>query len=257
MRSVRKNNSLPYLMLLPATIVTFGVSLYPAFYGIERSLYTTSYTKKVAFVGLQNYFKFLSSSRGLLNVENSLIYVVSSLILAIAIGMVLAIMLNEPMPGRDAFRTILMIPWITSQTVTGLLWGWLANPTFGPVTYLATKLFGSNLDLLGVPHRARVILIGANVWMTYPYAMVLLLAGLQTIPHELYESAAIDGASKWKSFLGVTLPIIRPVLLITTIMVTLTSFNMVTLIYTLTGGGPAGATEVLSLRVFLDRKSVV
>ena len=136
------------------------------------------------------------------------------------------------------------------MAVTALLWGWIYNPLYGPINYLLSVLGGGEIDFLGDPKIAMVSLILSNVWRTYPLAMVLLLAALQTIPLGLYEAAHVDGATRIQIFRYITLPMIQPTILITIIMLSSHYFNMVTQILFLTDGAPLGKTEVLSLRLF-------
>jgi ABC-type sugar transport system permease subunit len=162
------------------------------------------------------------------------------------------VLLTRPIHFRAAFRTILVIPWALSQSVTATLWVWLLNPSYGPLKYLIDQLGAPQVLFLSNPEWALTILNLVNTWMSYPFAMVLFLAALQTVPGDLYEAARIDGCGAWSSFWRVTIPFIQNTVLSTVIMLTLQFFNMVTLIYVMTGGGPLGTTETLSLRVFLD-----
>jgi ABC-type sugar transport system permease subunit len=175
-----------------------------------------------------------------------------SLLLTIPAGMIFAILLNRKILFRAAFRTILIIPWTLSQSVTAMFWIWMLNPSYGPVKYLLQQVGITQVSFLSNPDWALKNLILVNSWMTYPFPTVLFLAALQTVPRELYESATIDGCSAWSSFWRVTLPYIRNTVMSTAIMLTLQFFNMVTLIYVLTGGGPMGTTRTLSLLVFQD-----
>ena len=137
-----------------------------------------------------------------------------------------------------------------SQVIAALLWGWLLNADYGSIGYLASKAFATRLDVYGSPNLAMAGVVLANVWHSYAFPMVLLLAALQTIPAEVVEAARVDGAGRGSVFWRITLPLVRPTLLITVIMLTLHYFNMVTLLFVLTGGGPANATETLSVRLF-------
>jgi len=180
----------------------------------------------------------------------SIKYVLGSLLGAVPLGLLLAIVLNQRLPLAAWFRTLCALPWVISQTVTALLWIWLLDPSFGPVNYLLDQAGVGRLNFIANEATALPVLVTVNVWMSYPFAMILFLAGLQTIPDELYEAARIDGASRLGEFLNVTLPLLRSTFLATCVMLTLYYFTMVTLIFIFTGGGPVGSTEVLSLRVF-------
>jgi multiple sugar transport system permease protein len=234
----------------PAILLVLAVSFYPVLFAVRRSLYATRYMDLGKFIGLGNYAQFLGRGAGWDNIVNSLVYTGASLCVALPLGFILALILNQSLPCRAAIRTVLILPWIVSQTIVALLWGWLLNPNYGPVSYLAGAWFLRRLDIYGTPEWAMVGVVLANVWQSYAFPMVLLLAALQTIPPEVVEAARVDGASVWSTFWRITVPLVRPTFLITAIMLTLHYFNMVTLVFTLTGGGPVGATETLSVRVF-------
>jgi multiple sugar transport system permease protein len=243
-------SSLPYLFLAPALLLVALVSLYPIGYALHRSLYATRYLALGRFVGAGNYVSYFLRGSGWQNLCNSLVFTLGSLALTLPIGTTLAIALNRPLPLRALVRTVLVLPWIVSQAIVGLLWTWLFNPDFGPVSYAARQWFGIRLSLFGDPDLAMLGTILANVWQSYPLALILMLAALQGIPVDVFEMARMDGASAWQTFWRVILPLVRPTLLITAIMLTLHNFNMVTLIVVLTGGGPDGVTETLSVKIF-------
>jgi multiple sugar transport system permease protein len=244
--------SMPYLFSSGALALVLVVSLYPILYAFTLSLHDTDYMVMGKFVGLKNFLRAASDGRVYNAVSASLVFALGSLVLVVPIGLTLAVILNQPIRFRGLFRTILIFPWIVSQTVTALLWSWLLNPNFGPVNYLFASMGLSKIMFVANPDVAMTTLIAINAWQSYPYAMVLFLAALQTIPNELYEAARIDGASAGKCFRYVTIPFISNVLMVVVIMCTLHYFNMVTLMYVLTGGGPIYRTETLSLKVFLE-----
>ena len=237
---------------MPSLAIVFTISFYPIYYAVDISLHETRFLQKQAFVGLEQYTRLIRDSEFLRALLISLKYAIGSLVLTLPIGMLFALLLNRPIRFRAAFRTILIIPWTLSQAVTASLWMWIFNPSYGPVKYLLGQLGVSQVVFVSNPDWALTILVLVNTWMTYPFPMVLFLAALQTVPLELYEAARIDGCSASASFRRVTLPYIRSTVMSTAIMLTLQFFNMVTLIYVMTGGGPLGTTETLTMRVFLD-----
>jgi multiple sugar transport system permease protein len=243
-------SALPLAFFLPAVAHVLCVNLYPALSGIATSLFETRYAAKVAFVGLANYSGLLHSARALQALRTSVVFVAGSVCGSLLVGLGLALLLARQWPLRNVFRTILLAPWVISQTVTALLWGWLLNPQYGPVTYALGELGISGVDPLGTPQTALATIIGINVWHMFPLAMVLLLAALQTIGSELAEASRIDGASTWQHFRYVTLPLLRRTVMMVAITLTIYSFSQVTLIYTLTGGGPLGTTEALAVLAF-------
>jgi multiple sugar transport system permease protein len=243
---------IPYLFLLPSLALVGAIAFYPIYYAIEISLYETRFLQKVAFVGLDQYARLLGDAGFLRALFTSLRYALASLALTIPIGMMFALLLNRPIRFRAFFRTILVIPWTLSQAVTAMLWVWVLNPSYGPLKYLLDQAGFGQVVFLSNPDWALKIVVLVNTWMTYPLPTILFLAALQTVPKELYESARIDGSNAWSSFWRVTLPFMQNTVVATAIMLTLQFFNMVTLIYVMTGGGPLGSTQTLSLRVFLD-----
>jgi ABC-type sugar transport system permease subunit len=248
-RARRKRTSLPAVFIAPAIVAVFLISIYPIFDAAALSLFQTRYAEKLKFIGFANYVALWNDPSIWASGGKSLIYTGFSLLLVIPLSLGLAMLLNANIPFKAAARTVVILPWVVSQTVVALLWAWLLNADFGPITYAAQTLTGTRPALLASPVLAMAALIVVNVWASYPQATLLLLAAVQTVPQELHEAAHIDGASAWKRFRYVTLPLIRPTLLVVLIQLTLLYFNMVTLIYTLTGGGPLSATDTLALRV--------
>lgn len=245
----KQRTMLPAMFIVPAVVTVFLVSIYPVFDALLLSLYQTSYAQKLHFIGLANYVALWNDPTIWKSAANSLVYTGASLALVVPLSLGLALLLNAKVPFQSAARTIIVLPWVVSQTVVALLWAWLLNSDFGPVTYAVQSMTGARPALLASPIGAMVALIMVNVWASYPQATLLLLAAVQTVPRELYEAARMDGATAWRRFRFVTLPLIRPTLLVVLIQLTLLYFNMVTLIYTLTGGGPLGATDTLAVRV--------
>jgi multiple sugar transport system permease protein len=240
------------LFLLPAIVLVVLVTFYPIVYAIRVSLFDTFYLKTTRFIALRHYLAFLQDPAGWNNMVNSMVFTFGSLLVAVPLGLGLALLLNMPIRFRVLFRTLIVVPWIVSQLVTALLWGWLVNPQFGPVNYFVREWFATPFDFLGNPASAMPTLILTNVWRSFPYPMLLLLAALQTVPEQLHEAAKVDGANVLQRFWRITMPLIRNTLLITVIMLSLLYFNEVTLPFILTDGGPVGATDVLSLRVYRE-----
>lgn len=245
-----KGYRFPYLLLTPAVLFVLLVTFFPVVQAISTSLYKTVYLNQAGWIGLVNYVNFLKATAGRQAVLNSLVYVIGSLALAIPLGTILALVLDEPLLGRKAFRTLLVVPWVISQLVTGLTFSWLFNPQFGPVNYFVRLWVGQAWDFLGSGASAMFTLILSNVWRIFPYAMLLVTAALQTVPNEVMEAARVDGASAWTRFWQIRLPFIRSTLLVTTIMLSLHSFNTITLPLVLTGGGPSGATNTMALETY-------
>jgi len=248
-RRAKRRSWLPIVFIVPATALVVAVSIYPVLDAMLLSVHATRYAQKLHFVGADNFVALLRDSSVWEDAKTAVIYTVGSLLIVIPYSLGLALLLNRPMRMRGVVRTLAIMPWVFSQTVTALLWSWLLNPDFGPVTYTLQALTGTGAALLASPEGAMASLIGVNVWSSYPMAALLFLAALQTIPTDLYEAMRMDGAGPVALFRYITLPMIRPTLVVVLIQLTLLYFNMVTLIYVLTGGGPVGATQTLALRV--------
>lgn len=233
----------------PACVLVLLISIYPVIDAAMLSVFRTRYAVKEEFVWFSNYAALLRDPTIWKAAVNSLVFTVGSLAFVLPLALAIALLLNSEVPFRSIVRTIVILPWVMSQTIVALLWAWMLNADFGPLTFLAEAFTGQRFALLASPHQAMGSLILINVWATYPQAALLLLAALQTIPKDLYESAKIDGASAVGSFWYVTLPLIRPTVVVVLIQLTLLYFNLVTLIYVFTGGGPLQGTETLALRV--------
>ena len=243
---------LPYSFFLPAFLLVAAVSFIPLGYAVTQSLHAADYLGMGRFVGLQNYVRFFEDGRGLANLGRALVFVGGSVALALPLGFGLACVLNQPIRFRGFFRTVLILPWLVSNLVVALLWAWLLNGQFGPIAYLVSLMGGQMPNAVTSPAYAMPALIVANVWHSYPLVMVFVLAALQTVPAELYEAARIDGASAWQRFRLITLPMVRNTTLVVLVLTTLHTFNNVTMVFIMTGGGPVGSTETLALRVFLE-----
>lgn len=244
----RSPAGLSWGLLIPSIAVVAIVSIFPIVYAINLSLQDTSYLQVEGFNGFAHFIYIFTSPEGLGQIGRSFIYVIGSLVIAVPLSLGLANLLNQAVRGRAVFRVLILMPWVVSQTVAALLWKWLVNPDYGALG-LGETPFG-RIDFLANPVLAMALLIVVNVWISYPLATILCLAALQTIPDELREAAEVDGAGPFRRFMQVTLPLMKPTLFVVAIQLTLLYFNMVTLVYTLTGGGPLDATNLLSLAAF-------
>jgi len=240
----------PYLYMLGFLILTGTLLIYPVCYAINISLYQTYYTKLTKFVGLRNYIKFFLNPEDLASIYKSLQYVGGSLLIAVTLGVFLGVILNKISYFRTGFRLVIFLPWVFSQVITALLWRWIFNLDYGSLNSLLTTLGFEKLGFLSNASLAMFSLIAANVWLSYPIATIFVLAGLQNISPSLYEAAKIDGASNWQCFLHISFPLLQSTLMVILILLSVTYFNMVPLIYTLTGGGPFNSTRVLSFTAY-------
>lgn len=244
----RSPAGLSWGLIIPSIAIVAVVSIFPIVYAINLSLHDTSYMQVGDFNGFAHFIQIFTTPEGLGQIARSFVYVIGSLVIAVPLSLGLANLLNQAVRGRAVFRVLILMPWVISQTVAALLWKWLVNPDYGALG-LGETPFG-RIDFLSNPVLAMVLLIVVNVWISYPLATILCLASLQTIPEELREAAEVDGAGPLRRFVQITLPLMKPTLFVVAIQLTLLYFNMVTLVYTLTGGGPLDATNLLSLAAF-------
>ena len=237
MGRARRLDPLPYLLVLPTVLLILAFTLVPAAYGLIVSLHRVQYVRLGSFIGLENYADVLFQERTLVNLRNSF---------------ALALALNERVIARPLLRTLVMIPWVTSYVVATLLAKWMVDFDLGVVNQTLRSLGLPAITFLGDPVNAMLTLVVANTWLASPYAMLLLLAGLQGIPLELYEAAAVDGASKPRRFLTMTLPMMRPAILILLLLLTIRDFSLLVSVLVLTGGGPGYLTETLTVRMYWE-----
>ncbi len=244
-----RRRGLPYLLLSPSLALVAFIAAYPVGYLFYLSFQRTHYLEVRGFGGFDNYPQLWSES-GLRSLVATLQFVGGSVVLTLLVAIILAVALEAPLRARSLLRTAIIAPWLVSQVVTSLIWQAALDPNFGPVSEFLKFAFGLYLSPLADQQLAMLALITANVWRSFPLALILLLAAVQSIPSDLYESARLDGATKFQEFRFVTLPPIRKTLIVVVIILTFETFGMVSLPMILTGGGPNEATYVLSLRVW-------
>lgn len=193
------------------------------------------------FVGLENYRFLLEDARFWNALGNTAYFVAFSVVLELGLGLAFALLLNRQFRGRAVARALVLIPWAVPNVVAARFWEWVYNADFGVLNYL----LGIKINWLGDPLWALHAAILADVWKTTPFVVLLLLAGLQVIPEELYRAARIDGANARQLFRHITLPLLKPVILLVLLFRTMDAARIFDLIFVLTGGGPANETETL------------
>lgn len=203
--------------------------------------------KKAEVVGVKNYVDLLTGKRGSfwLQFTNTLVWTVACVFFHYTIGLGLAVMLNRRFRGRSIYRVLLIVPWAVPAFVSAFAWKFMFNPKFGMINTVLTDLGLDPVEWFNHRWTAMFAAVVTNVWLGVPFMMVALLGGLQSIPGELYEAAEMDGASPWQRFRNVTLPGLRPVSSTVILLGTIWTFNMFPIIFFVTGGEPAGQTEIL------------
>jgi ABC-type sugar transport system permease subunit len=237
------------LMLTPSLAVLLSISIYPVFNGLWLSFRNTSLVFQTdAFIGLDNYGAMVADPKFWNAWRNTLVFTVSSTALETVLGLLMALILFETFGGRGWVRASMLVPWAIPTVVTSKMFAWMFDGQNGIVNYLlrTVGLISGNINWYGSADHALLTIVIADVWKTTPFMALLLLSGLQTIPGSLAEAARIDGASEWQYFWRIRLPLLAPTLLIAALFRALDAFRIFDLVYVLTGGGPADATEVLS-----------
>jgi len=252
-----RNESLtPYCFLTPTLVALGLVFFYPMLVAIWMSFHSGGLGMQLGhFAGLAEYRRVLASPYFWNSLQVSVIFAVGNLVGTWILGLGTALMLQRSFPGRGIARALVIIPWAIPYVAAALIWGWMFDYTFGVLNYLfrSLHLIGKNVGWLTGCPAALWSLTGVSVWKLFPLGTVMFLAGLQTIPGELYEAARVDGAGRLMSFRHVTLPGIRAVGVVLTLLITIWAFGRAfTIIYILTEGGPAGCTETLVIRTYLE-----
>jgi multiple sugar transport system permease protein len=237
-----------WLMLAPGVLFLLAFVAYPFFYGIFLSLQDRRVATAGTFVGLANFLTLAHDAVFWQIVRNTFVYVVLTTVLKLAGGLGMALVMNQAFRGRNLVRAFLLLPFIVPTALSTVAWMWILDPTFSVINWLLVhgQIITSGFSFLGNSTLAMGSLIVVNTWRGIPFYGITLLAGLQTISADLYEAAAIDGATGVQRFLYVTLPVIKPVLIIVTMFSVIFTFGDFQLIYALTHGGPANATHVFS-----------
>ena len=233
--------------ILPAAALLFFVTLYPVVYVVYLSLHRRLLIFDISrFVGLENYFFLLRDDRFWNAFKNTAYFTALSVSLELIIGLSIAMLLSRSFRFKGIVRAIVLIPWAIPTVVSARMWEWIYNTDFGILNYL----LGVKINWLGSPFWAMNAAVFMDVWKTTPFVAILLMAGLQVIPLELYQAARVDGAGNWSIFRRITLPLLMPVILVVLIFRTLDAFRVFDAVYVLTGGGPANTTETLSIYAY-------
>jgi multiple sugar transport system permease protein len=246
----QKISWLPYYFLLPSVILIAMINLYPFLSGLLYSVENGSLLKAGDFTGIQNYAKLMTMPDFWHALYFSSVFAVFSVIGSYAIGLGFAIVLNKDIIGRGFFRVALLVPWILPSVVSIVGWRWLIGDQSGLFNTIITGLGFEPILFLGTERWAVFSVILIKVWRSFPFMMISLLAGLQTINQELYESAHMDGAGRWQSFWYITLPQLKMITIVCWILMTIWCFNDFDTIWLLTQGGPANATENLIILAY-------
>lgn len=243
-RRYRRRGVLPLAFLLPTIAILLVFQVAPAVYTVYLSL-TRLRRGENTFVGVANYLRLFQLPSFLESISRTGVYAACYVTLTVLIGVVLALLLNQRVRFTRFYLVVIFIPWVLSDVVTGTMWRWLFQPSYGILQEWLYTL--SPTTLYTTPSGAMGVVIAASVWQSVAFTTILTLSALQTIPRDIIESAAIDGASPSQRLTHITLPLISRHLLVMVLLVSIRAVNSVGLIYATTGGGPGRATQTLAV----------
>jgi multiple sugar transport system permease protein len=245
-------NVLGFLFLLPAAVFLIIFLTYPLGLGVWLAFTDTRIGRAGVFVGLENYESLWTDSVFWLSVFNTILYTVGASVLKFALGLWLALILNQHLPFKAFFRAIVLLPWVVPTVLSAIAFWWIYDAQFSILSWALIKLglIDTNINFLGDATNARASVIAANVWRGIPFVAISLLAGLQTIPQSLHEAATLDGATPWQRFRHITLPMLTPIIAVVMTFSVLFTFTDFQLIYVLTRGGPLNATHLMATLSF-------
>ena len=237
-------------MLLPTFSIVAVLTYYPTIKGVFLAFedYTVFNFQNIQFVGWQNFENIFMDPNFFIALWNTIWWIAFSVALQFVLGFALALLMKEPFKGRGIYAGIVFYPWALSGFALGILWSWLLNGQFGLINDILIKLhlIQHGINFLSNPFYAFISVIAVNVWYGVPFFAIMILAALQSIPNSLYEAAEIDGAGTVSKFFNVTLPYIKPTVVSTLLLRVIWVMNFPDIIYGMTRGGPAGATNILA-----------
>ena len=247
-RFTRRRSTIAFLMTLPLIIVIGGLVAYPAVYAMYLSTLNRTMVRNI---GLENFAILLDTDTFYLVILQSCIFAVSAVLLKALIGFWLAHMLHDiPAKGQRKWRGMLLIPWVIPPALSTLGWWWMFDPSYSSINYLLNVFAVPSVPWLGEPWWARISVIIVNVWYGAPFFMIMYLAALKSVPDQLYEAAAIDGATGFQRLRYITLPMMRNIISITVLFSLIVTFANYDIVRVLTNGGPRDLTHVFATYAF-------
>ena len=239
---------LGYLVIAPALVLLLVLVAYPFFIAVGLSVQDKIVGKPGVFVGIKNFFTLMESQIFRQTLQNSFVFTIASVTLKVALGMALALLLNRAVRAQKFFRGAILLPWIVPTALSTLAFLWIFDATYSIINWVLRFLgiIDAPIVWLGQPHLAMLSVIIVNTWRGMPFFAISILAGLVSIPQELYEAAKTDGAGPVAQFWHVTLPLLKPVLLIVVLFSTIFTFSDFNIVYVLTRGGPVNSTHLFA-----------
>lgn len=241
-----------YLFVSPAVIILSIVILAPIIIAIITSFYDYTLINRTldSFIGLRNYFESVSNEKFIHSAIVTIVFVILVVLFEFIIGFLIAILLNQVERFRNIYYFILLIPLLINPIVVGLIWRMFLHPQLGILNYLISLVGIDPINWLGDPQNAFITIIFVDIWHQVSFMIILLLAGLASIPEEPYEAARVDGANAFQQFRDITLPYMRPVIIITLLIRLIFALKTYDLIYIMTKGGPGDATDLISYYIY-------
>lgn len=237
---------LGYLLMLPALVLLTVFVLYPFLYGIWLALTDSRIGVPGDFVGLRNFLELTQDSIFQQTFRNTFLYTGVTTVFKLIFGLAIAALLNNTFPLKRFVRAAVLLPWIVPTVLSALAWLWMFDSTFSVINWVLARFGIKGPVWLGNNPWPMISLMVVNIWRGTPFYAISFLAGMQTINQELYEAAAIDGASRWQMFRHITLPLLKPVITIVLLLSVILTFSDFQLIYVLTRGGPANSTHLFA-----------
>jgi len=249
---MNKRNIIPYLFLIPAVIIVIGI-MYPWLLGLMQSFtdYSLLSPDNIKFIGGRNYLDLMGTVQGLHTIKVTLLYGVYTGAIELSLGLIIAVLLNKETPGIRVLRAILPIPLMIAPVIAGIMWKLMMDPDRGVINYLFSFLGLGGSKWIFHSSSALISIAVVDVWMFTPFVILILLAGLSSIPEGIYEASAIDGSNEFQDFFYITLPMILPYLLLAGVFRIVDSLKMFDLFYVMTKGGPGDATMNLPIWSYL------
>lgn len=239
-----------YLFLTPSIIVLLLITLFPLAYSLFISTHDASIVTRGNFIDIKNYFRSFTDLRFLHSLQIAFCFVLGATGLELLFGLILALLLHSEVVGNKTMRVVFVFPMMITPVVVGIMWRILYDPDFGALNYLLQSIGLPEFPWLSSPTTALIALILVDTWEWTPFMMLILLAGLKSLPYEPFEAAVIDGASSWQKFICITLPLLKPQILVATVLRMIDAFRVFDLFFVTTRGGPGKATEIASLYIY-------
>ena len=248
----RNDKKWAFIFLVPAVLLLLAFMAGPVIASFALSLFEWDLLTPPNWVGLSNFMTLFSDIEFYRSLGNTLTFIVGYVPVVIAAGLIIAVLMNQALPARTLLRTAFFIPVVSSWVAVALLWKWLFNPRYGLVNYALGLIGVSGPAWLFDPNWAMPAIIITSVWKDIGFVMMILLSGLQEIPKNYHEAAAIDGAGPVRVFFSITLPLLTSTIFFVLIISLINSFQVFDQVWVMTGGGPAGATSVLVQQIYLN-----